>query len=378
MASPSVTTTPAQTINATVRMRISSRDDINRDIREWAKPTRRASEDGTVQDADQTTVIGAQLKDNITEQRMLENRLYDLSRERYKFMVQVAWQRKAFLDKQKRKTGMMKDLLKGVDTTTTQPGKKNQSERLQQKTQVYKDLVDSSYGEMSRQRKQRKLREKGNSAIDECDDSLLEKKLIFPKPIATASFAQNRRVFQTEVPKLKPSRELPTDSTRKPLTNNTRSFPLDKRQVVFPAIQDGKDSSTGRTSRQQNLISVPEGGKADGRHSQRPDGRNIIDGRQSVPLNFMRRDVKRQDSGLARPRTEMNTRHSISAGCLPRFLKYRASYDTRFSKLERLLTIPYDGSDIQVSTGVDDMSSLLKQLPTTTPTPTIAPTPLPT
>ena len=370
-------TTPAQTINATVRMRISSRDDINRDIREWAKPTRRSSEDGTVQDADQTTVIGGQLKDNITEQRMLENRLYDLSRERYKFMVQVAWQRKAFLDKQKRKTGMMKDLLKGVDMTTTQPGKKNQSERLQQKTQTYKDLVDSSYGEMSRQRKQRKLRDKAHSAINECDDSLLEKKLIFPKPIATASFTQNRRVFQTEVPKH--SRELPMDNTRKPPTDNTRSFPLDKRKVVFPAIQDGgKDSSTGGMARQRNLLPVPEGGKVDGRHSQRLDGRTMIDGRQSVPLNFMRRDVQRQNSGLARPRTEMNTRHSISAGCLPRFLKYRASYDTRFSKLERLLTIPYDGSDVQVSTGVDDMSSLLKQLPTTTPTPTIAATPLPT
>ncbi|XP_072043756.1 uncharacterized protein [Amphiura filiformis] len=321
----------AGVVDKVVRLRFSSRDDTRRDIQDWAKPARRSSDD-----EDQTTMIGGQLKDNVTEQRMLESRLFDLSRERYKFMVQVAWQRKAFLDKQKRKTGMMKDLLKGVDTSTVQPGKRNQSERLQEKIETYKGLVDTTYGDVSRKRKHEKA-----GVAPESDDSLEEKIPIFPKPIKTASFAKNKRVFQTEV---QPQRH-----------DKTRSFPLDKRKVVFPSIG------------------------AEDRNNRIPDH---VDGRQSVPPNFMRRDVgiQRQNTDLTRPRTQI-ARHSISAGAMPRFLKYRASYDRRFSSLERLLTNPYDGHSSDrtraVFSGVDDMSSLLKQLPPTTPVPTIETTPIP-
>ena len=333
MATAETTTTTLKMQNSPARMRISSRDDIWKDIRAWAKPSPVKGADGD-ESEDKVTMIGGQYKDNVTEQRMLDGRLLDLSKERYKYMVQVAWQRKAFIDKQKRKTSMMKDLLTGVDTTMVQAGKRNQSERLQEKINNYKQLVDSSYGKDRKNRSKQRESQLDNELEG---DSLLEKKLIFPIPVVTASFsssfstsAQRRKIFHTE----------PPSTTRR--HEHTRSEPMDRRKkdVMFPSIVDQQGTTNGR---------------------------------QSVPLTFMRKD---HPSSAARP-----SRHTMSAGSMPKYLKYRASYDRRFSCLERLLTTPYDGSNQKTKViGVDDMSSLLNQLPPTTPvppTPVITTTPVP-
>ena len=52
---------------------------------------------------------------NITEQKMLDSHLYDMSRQRFNFLVQCQWERKLFLEKQRRKTAVMRDLLRNVD-----------------------------------------------------------------------------------------------------------------------------------------------------------------------------------------------------------------------------------------------------------------------
>uniref|UniRef100_H2Y3K3 Uncharacterized protein n=2 Tax=Ciona intestinalis TaxID=7719 RepID=H2Y3K3_CIOIN len=56
---------------------------------------------------------------NITEQKMLDSKLYDMSKQRFNFVLQCQWQRKLFIEKQKRKTAVMRDLMKNVDITTT-------------------------------------------------------------------------------------------------------------------------------------------------------------------------------------------------------------------------------------------------------------------
>jgi len=48
---------------------------------------------------------------------MLDSRLYDMSKQRFNFILQCQWQRKLFLEKQKRKTAVMRDLLRNVDVT---------------------------------------------------------------------------------------------------------------------------------------------------------------------------------------------------------------------------------------------------------------------
>jgi hypothetical protein len=78
-----------------------------REIESWA----RSKTDRRMDYARQS----GQLSDNVTEQRMLQSKIMELSKERYKFMSQNAYERKVFLDRQQKKTNVMKDLLKGID-----------------------------------------------------------------------------------------------------------------------------------------------------------------------------------------------------------------------------------------------------------------------
>jgi len=54
---------------------------------------------------------------NITEQKMLDSSLYEMSKQRFNFIVQCQWQSKLFLQKQKQKTAVMHDLLRNVDVS---------------------------------------------------------------------------------------------------------------------------------------------------------------------------------------------------------------------------------------------------------------------
>ena len=57
---------------------------------------------------------GTQLSDNITEERMLQARLMELSKERYKFINQITYEKKMFLDRQQRKSAALKEKLMNV------------------------------------------------------------------------------------------------------------------------------------------------------------------------------------------------------------------------------------------------------------------------
>ena len=48
---------------------------------------------------------------------MLDAYLYEMSKQRFHFVVQCQWESKLFLQKQKRKTAVMRDLLRNVDTS---------------------------------------------------------------------------------------------------------------------------------------------------------------------------------------------------------------------------------------------------------------------
>ncbi|XP_019644630.1 PREDICTED: uncharacterized protein LOC109485456 isoform X2 [Branchiostoma belcheri] len=99
----------------------SRKSDANKEIEEWISDVKR--EKSTVRTA-------AQPAENYTEQRMLESKLYDLSKERYKFLSQANYQRKAFLDKQQRKTSVMKDLMRKVDSGASHPPLQRQNSQL--------------------------------------------------------------------------------------------------------------------------------------------------------------------------------------------------------------------------------------------------------
>lgn len=68
---------------------------------------------------------------NVTEQKMLDCKLYDMSKQRFNYITQCQWQRKLFLEKQKKKTSIMRDLLRNVDVTVVNenPFSKNKSRR---------------------------------------------------------------------------------------------------------------------------------------------------------------------------------------------------------------------------------------------------------
>ena len=48
---------------------------------------------------------------------MLDSNLYEMSKQRFNFVVQCQWQSKLFLQKQKQKTAVMRDLLRNVDVS---------------------------------------------------------------------------------------------------------------------------------------------------------------------------------------------------------------------------------------------------------------------
>ena len=288
--------------------RISSRDDVWKDIRDWAKPSRRTDDDEEGDGGEQGQIIGSQIKDNITEQRLLESRLFDLSKERYKFMVHVAWQRKAFMDKQKSKTSVMKDLLRKVDvaeqTAGVQKGR-NYRSGLTEKLDSYRDLVKKTYSE---QRKvEMMIQETGPDEI---------------KPIIPGI---HDPLYKTE----------PTFSARSKRRGHGGHVDVGRRgpqnPTMFPAIQPPDKSR-----------------------------------QQSVPPNFMRRGMSRVNSSNRLPETASRPgaasgnkpKVSVSAENLPRYLKYRSVYDGRFKGLERSLSATYDGKS------GPSIDSILNGLPT--------------
>nr|XP_054762948.1 uncharacterized protein LOC129269471 [Lytechinus pictus] len=297
--------------------RVSSRDDVWKDIRDWAKPSRRTDDDDDEEGGDQGRIIGSQIKDNITEQRLFESRLLDLSKERYKFIVHVAWQRKAFMDKQRYKTSVMKDLLQNVETVdpnspAVQKGK-NQRSRLNEKLETYRDLVRKTYSE---QRKKE---------LQTCAPDPEEIKPIIPG-------TYDDPLYKTE----------PTFSAR---SKKRSVFEGGRRRAsqnptMFPAIQPPEKT---------RQPSVPPNntrrGTSRGNGTNRlPDAVGMRAGLTTAPGRSSRDN---RDNGML----------NLSSEHIPRYLKYRSVYDGRFKGLERSLSASYDGK------GGPSIENILSGLP---------------
>lgn len=56
-----------------------------------------------------------QLTDNVTESRLLQSRIMEMSRDRYKYIAQANFNKKFFINGQQRKTRLMPELLTSVD-----------------------------------------------------------------------------------------------------------------------------------------------------------------------------------------------------------------------------------------------------------------------
>ena len=82
-----------------------SKNDQQKEIDTWVRS------DTDIQD---TSRHSGHLTDNVTEQRMLMNKLYDLSKERYKFLSQSSFDKKLFLERQQRKSRPLRQMLEGV------------------------------------------------------------------------------------------------------------------------------------------------------------------------------------------------------------------------------------------------------------------------
>lgn len=224
--------------------RFSARDDVWKDIRNWAKP----NGCGT------NNAIGSQLKDNVTEQRLLESRLMDLSKERYKFIMQVAWQRKAFVDKQKTKAGQMKELLVGIEAAQVQTNKQNLSNQLNAKNKEFCAVRLREYADR---------RKRGSSA-----QNFLEQM----KPICIEPVFRTQSSFSSRTP--------------------VRKYGLSSKQTVFPSIVDASRQPGVNTDRPvarlQTRQSVPAGM---GSRVNRPNNRPACFSAGTVPRYLQYRSV---------------------------------------------------------------------------------------
>lgn len=85
------------------------RQDALAEIESWIAEAR-------LQTAKVNAAKNSQPAKNVTEQKMLTAKLYDMSRQRFNFINHCRWQRKLFIEKQKKKTSVMQHLFKNVDT----------------------------------------------------------------------------------------------------------------------------------------------------------------------------------------------------------------------------------------------------------------------
>ena len=86
----------------------SAKNTTLKEIESWAKE----GHEGVTLDCSRHS---GQLMDNVTEQRLLNTKIWDLSKERHKFMYQNAYDQKMFLERQLRKSAVFKEMLKGVN-----------------------------------------------------------------------------------------------------------------------------------------------------------------------------------------------------------------------------------------------------------------------
>lgn len=86
---------------------VSSRSNALKEIQIWAT-------NGRENESSDNARHSGQLMDNVTEQRMLHSKLWDLSKERHKFLTQNAYEKKIFLDRQQRKSTALREMLDGL------------------------------------------------------------------------------------------------------------------------------------------------------------------------------------------------------------------------------------------------------------------------
>ncbi len=124
----------SQAASAASSRRKSSRSLALKEMEAWATAGREPS-------ANDFSRHSGQLMDNVTEQRMLLAKLRELSKERHKFMSQNAYEKKIFLDKQQKKSNVMREMLDGV----TPDGKRKSwtEEAIQRRNAVHKYLEAS-------------------------------------------------------------------------------------------------------------------------------------------------------------------------------------------------------------------------------------------
>ena len=84
----------------------SSKNNASKEIESWGKDYESLA--GSMRSA-------GQLTENVTEARLLQSRIMEMSRDRYKYITQADFNKKFFLNAQQRKTKLMPQLLHGVD-----------------------------------------------------------------------------------------------------------------------------------------------------------------------------------------------------------------------------------------------------------------------
>ncbi|ESO84185.1 hypothetical protein LOTGIDRAFT_155509 [Lottia gigantea] len=90
--------------------RISNRTNAMKEIEAWVK-----KDDDPLTGSHETSRMAGQLTDNITEERMLKAKLWELSKERYKFIAQNSYEQKIFLDRMMKKSSAIRRILSAND-----------------------------------------------------------------------------------------------------------------------------------------------------------------------------------------------------------------------------------------------------------------------
>ena len=79
----------------------SNKSNATKEMEAWAK----RDTDALLGASHEASRMSGQLSDNVTEERMLRSKLWELSKERHKFLLQNAYEKKMFIDKVMRKAG---------------------------------------------------------------------------------------------------------------------------------------------------------------------------------------------------------------------------------------------------------------------------------
>ncbi|KAK7111589.1 hypothetical protein V1264_011197 [Littorina saxatilis] len=136
---------------------VKNRTNAMKEIEAWVK-----KDDDPWSSGIEASRMSGQLTDNVTEERMLRSKLWELSKERYKFLTQNNYEKKMFTDRMQRKSGALLRRANSAAAASTRDGDTDSSKAgLTPAKQRWRNTRQAFIGQISKNKDKARSVEEG-------------------------------------------------------------------------------------------------------------------------------------------------------------------------------------------------------------------------